>query len=113
LAIAFIALLNSTEAIGQLTLMHSYTFEDGTASDGTGSVNGVIMGTGTITNGIYTSDTNGDYIKFNGAALALTTYGAITQEVYVCAGNASKPDWTKLTFFWGANYTNAYFTSIA
>ncbi|MBN2612829.1 MAG: T9SS type A sorting domain-containing protein [Bacteroidales bacterium] len=113
IATAFLGLTITMGVTGQVTLRHSYTFEDGTANDGTGTVNGTIMGTGTIAGGIYTSAANGDYIKFSGAALALSTYSAITQEVYLRAGNASNPGWTMLTYFGGANGTNAYFVSIA
>lgn len=110
---AFVGILCSTEATGQVTLKHSYTFEDGTANDGTGTVNGVLVGTGTIANGVYTTATNGDYIKFSGTALSLASFSAITQEVYVRASDKLNPGWSMLTYFGGTNGTNAYFTSIA
>ena len=40
----FVSLLGTTVAFGQATLKHSYTFEDGTAKDMVGTVNGTIGG---------------------------------------------------------------------
>jgi hypothetical protein len=68
---------------GGLTLMHSYTFEDGTAADVVGNADGMIMGTGTIAYGAYTAAANGDYIELPAATIAINTYSAITLEGYI------------------------------
>jgi hypothetical protein len=67
----------------EFTLMHSYTFEDGTAKDVVGHADGVLMGAGTIANGAYTAAANGDYIELPAADIAINTYAAITLEGYI------------------------------
>jgi hypothetical protein len=67
----------------EFTLMHSYTFEDGTASDVIGNADGTLMGAGTIANGAYTAAANGDYIELPAADIAINTYAAITLEGYI------------------------------
>ncbi len=68
---------------GSLTLMHSYTFEDGTAIDVVGDADGTLMGTGIVANGAYTAAANGDYIELPAADIAINTYTAITLEGYI------------------------------
>lgn len=78
---------------GQATLKHSYTFEEGTYDETTvfdqkGSVNGVLGGTkisiadGKATVSGATSNSDG-WISFDGVALALNTYSAVTLEAFV------------------------------
>jgi len=67
----------------EFTLMHSYTFEDGTAKDVVGNADGMLMGAGTIANGAYTAAANGDYIELPAADIAINTYDAITLEGYI------------------------------
>jgi hypothetical protein len=67
----------------EFTLMHSYTFEDGTAKDVVGNADGMLMGAGTIANGAYTAAANGDYIELPAADIAINTYAAITLEGYI------------------------------
>ncbi|MFB6342767.1 LamG-like jellyroll fold domain-containing protein [Saccharicrinis sp. FJH62] len=100
-------------AVGPTLLMHSYTFEDGTADDMVGTADGTINGTGTITDGVYTSATNGDFISFDGTELALNTYDAITLETYIQAGDGTNPGWTVLNYFGDMSGNNAYFFTIA
>ncbi|MDF1571119.1 MAG: cadherin-like beta sandwich domain-containing protein [Bacteroidales bacterium] len=109
--LAFFALPAVT---GQATLMHSYTFEDGTAADVAGTANGTLNGTGyTVADGAFTATTNGDFISFDAATLALNTYTTITMEVYLRAGNGTNPGWTVLAYFGGNAGNNAHFMSIA
>ncbi len=69
--------------LSDLTLMHSYTFEDGTAADVIGTADGTLMGAGTIADGAYTAAANGDYIELPAAEIAINTYSAITLEGYI------------------------------
>lgn len=93
-----------------LTLKHSYTFADGTAQDQEGDVDGVVHG-GTITEGIFTSAIEGDYISFSGEELALNTYPSITLEAYVTTG--ANAGWTMLAYFGGQSGSHSYWMSIA
>ncbi len=67
----------------EYTLMHSYTFDDGTAADVVGNADGTPMGAGTIANGAYTAAVNGDFIELPAADIAINTYPAITLEGYI------------------------------
>ncbi len=67
----------------EFTLMHSYTFEDGTAADAVGDADGIPAGTGTIANGAYTAAANGDYIELPAADIAINAYSAISLEGYI------------------------------
>ncbi len=69
----------------EFTLMHSYTFDDGTAADVVGNADGTLMGNGTIADGAYTAAANGDYIELPAADIAINTYSAITLEGYIFA----------------------------
>ncbi|MCU4164033.1 cadherin-like beta sandwich domain-containing protein [Carboxylicivirga caseinilyticus] len=80
-----------------LTLMHSYTFADGTAEDMVGTANGYVVG-GNITDGIYMTETLGDYIEFPAAEIAINTYPTITFEYFIASG-ANETTNTMLSFF--------------
>jgi len=66
-----------------VTLTHSYTFDDGTAADVVGNADGTLMGSGAIADGAYTAAANGDYIELPAADIAINTYSAITLEGYI------------------------------
>jgi len=90
-------------------LKHSYTFEDGAATDVVGGANGTPMGAGTFADGAYTAAAKGDYIELPAADIAINTYSAITLEAYITA-DVDNTDATMLAFFgetvgsFGANY---------
>jgi hypothetical protein len=96
---------------GELTKMHSYTFEDGTAADVVGDADGTLMGNGTIANGIYTSAADGDYIELPAATIAINTYSAVTLEAYVTPG--VNDGWTMLAYFGTMGGWPSYWMSIA
>ncbi|WP_340113883.1 BspA family leucine-rich repeat surface protein [Maribellus mangrovi] len=66
------------------TLMHSYTFEDGSASDMVGDANGTVLG-GTIADGVYTANYNGDCIMLPASEIAINSYSAVSLEASVIA----------------------------
>ncbi len=96
---------------GELTKMHSYTFEDGTAADVVGGADGTLMGNGTIENGTYTNAADGDYIELPAATIAINTYSAITLEAFVTAG--VNDGWTMLAYFGTMGGWPSYWMSIA
>ncbi len=97
-----IALVASLSLNAQ-TLTHSYTFDDGTANDGTGSVNGVLEGTASIVDGELVLATDGDYVSFDGATMDLNSYSAVTMEFkYMSTVGANDSHWNWLSYFGGA-----------
>ena len=95
-----------------LKLEHSYTF-DTDASDIVGSANGTLHGNATVSNGELITSKNGDYVSFDGAALNLSSYDAITMEAFVVAGDGTNPGRTGLAYFGDINGSKAFFTGIA
>lgn len=93
------------------TLVHSYTFADGTAQDQVGDADGVVN-KGSIVNGAFQSTVDGDYIILPSEEIAINTYSSITIEAYVEAG--VNPGWTMLAYF-GDNSggSNTFWLSIA
>ncbi len=71
-----------------LTLMHSYTFSDGTAKDVVGGADGTVMG-GSITDGTYTGAEVGDYIELPAEQIAINTYPSLTIEIYMADDEAT------------------------
>jgi|GEM_PF-420889 len=96
---------------GEVTLMHSYTFEDGTAADVVGDADGILMGNGTIANGTFTAAADGDYIELPASQIAINTYAAITLEAYVTTG--VNDGWTMLAYFGSMGGWPSYWISIA
>ena len=76
-----VGLFSTSAAFGQAVLMHSYTFDDGTADDVVGGAHGTVVG-GTMSDGAYIAENDG-YIELDAATIAINTYSAITIEAYV------------------------------
>lgn len=95
-----------------LQLRHAYTF-DTDAKDSKGNADGLLNGNATIVDGALVTAANGDYLSFDGAAMDLSSYDAITMETFVIAGNATNAGWSMLNYFGDATGSNAWFTSIA
>ena len=105
-------------APSEYTLMHSYTFDDGTADDAVGGLNGLVVGNVTIADGKASVDPaangvgqNYGYISFDGGALALSSYSAITTEAFIVAGDGTNDFYTMLYYF-GDNTTNYLFSQM-
>ncbi|MCU4166686.1 LamG-like jellyroll fold domain-containing protein [Carboxylicivirga caseinilyticus] len=83
-----------------LTLMHSYTFADGTAEDVVGDADGYVYG-GTIVSGVYQAGTLGDYIEFPAADIAINTYPSVTFEYFIAndSETANPNNATMLSYF--------------
>jgi len=79
------------------TLKHQWTFDDGTAKDGVGTLNGTLMDGATISN-YALNTTNGGWVNFDASALAINTYTSITTEVWFTAAKGNG-DYTMLTCY--------------
>jgi len=79
------------------TLKHQWTFDDGTAKDGVGTLDGTLMDGAKISN-YALNTTNGGWVNFDAAALAINTYSSITTEVWFTAAKGNG-DFTMLTCY--------------
>ncbi len=110
--------ISGVSAITQVTptesaiLKHSYTFEDTIVVDVVGAVNGVLNGTASISNGSLVLDANGDYVSFDGAALALGNYTAITMEYYYTGSAAANTGWNWTGYFGDDAGANAFHSTL-
>jgi hypothetical protein len=117
-ATAVSVILFSMAVTGQ-TLMHSYSFDtDGSAADETGTLDGTLNGAVTVSGGYATVDAgaadqgqNYGYISFDGTALGLAAYSAITLEAMIVCPDAGNDSYTMLSYF-GANTANYLFTQL-
>lgn len=94
-----------------LTLMHSYTFADGTARDVVAGADGDIQG-GVITDGAFTSEENGDFIILPAQDIALNTYPSITLETWVTPHDNTNY-YAMLAYFGGLEGNNSLWIQIA
>lgn len=90
-----------------LTLMHSYTFADGTARDMVGQAHGEIIG-GRIENGAYISEEEGDYVSLPGEQININTYPAFTVELFLLAPNGVNGQTNTMFAWFGATSENSY-----
>jgi hypothetical protein len=93
-----------------LTLKNSYTFADGTAKDVVGGADGEIQG-GSITEGVFSSSVEGDYIILPGAEIALNEFPSITMEAYVTTG--VNEGYSMLAYFGGLRSANSLWMQIS
>ncbi|MGQ1945551.1 LamG-like jellyroll fold domain-containing protein [Geofilum sp. OHC36d9] len=89
----------------ELTLKHSYTFADGTASDVVGNANGILNG-GRIENGVYVADEDGEYISLPADSIAINTYASFTLEVYFVAGDGVNVANSMISWFGNTSSSN-------
>jgi hypothetical protein len=94
----------------ELTLKNSYTFADGTAQDHIGGAHGDVRG-GSITEGVFSSEVEGDYIVLPGGELALNKFPSITLEAYVTTG--VNDGYSMLAYFGGLQSANSLWMQIS
>jgi hypothetical protein len=63
-------------------LVHSYTFEDGTANDSVGSAHGALVGDTAVVDGSLVLDGDGDWMDMPGEIIAMNTYSEVTVETW-------------------------------
>ncbi|WP_370480283.1 LamG-like jellyroll fold domain-containing protein [Tamlana flava] len=74
------------------TLIHSYTFNDGTPFDSTGNADGIGYGTVTYVDGkavLEEGEFTGEFISLDAEAIALNTYTSITIEAFITASTVN------------------------
>lgn len=65
---------------GTDNLVHSYTFDDGTANDSVGNANGTLEGDATVSGGSLVLDGIDDWMSMPGSVIALNTYSELSIE---------------------------------
>ncbi|MCR8667406.1 MULTISPECIES: LamG-like jellyroll fold domain-containing protein [Aestuariibaculum] len=80
-------------------LKHSYTFEDGTTNDVIGNANGIIKGDVEIIDGLFVTNSSGEYLELPGEELKINEYASITLETFILAGKNNNALYTTLAYF--------------
>jgi len=62
-------------------LVHSWTFDDGTANDTVGTADGTLVGDATVVDGQLVLDGDGDWMDMPGDVIAMNTYEGLTIEI--------------------------------
>jgi len=88
---------------GTVNLKHQWTFEDGTANDNVGTVNGTIKGDITFSNGDLNTN-NGGWVELKPADLAVNTYKELTVGAWFTSLAGANPNYHFLYYF--GNTTN-------
>lgn len=94
-----------------LTLKHSWTFADGTGQDVVGGAHGNIQG-GDITDGVFTSQEDGDFIILPSQDIRLNEYPSITMETWVTPHDNTNY-YAMLAYFGGLEGSNSFWLQIA
>lgn len=100
---------------GTSNLKHQWTFDDGTAIDHVGKVEGTIVGNAKLINKGFNTTTNG-YMTFPAAVIGINNYPEITTEIWCTSDAGKNTGWTMLSYFGastGGNGNNCTFVSIA
>jgi hypothetical protein len=84
---------------GTANLVHSYTFEDGTANDSVGTANGTLVGDATISNGSLVLDGEDDWMEMPGDVIALNTYSELTIEAWFTSVDGGNTGYHMLAAF--------------
>ncbi len=107
--------LAATAALGgmavpaaQATLIHQYTFNDGTANDSVGGANGTLVGGATITNGqLDLNGSNTQYVSLPAATIDISSYTAVSFSIWFTA--PTTPAVNSQLFAFGGDYSgNGY-----
>jgi hypothetical protein len=103
-----IIFVNAQNSPGTANLIHQWTFDDGTAKDSIGNVNGILVDGATISNKALDTS-NGGYLSFDAAKLALNSYPALTMEVWFTSISGANTGNTMLSYF--GNTTGSFGTN--
>lgn len=96
---------NAQIAPDEASLKHQWTFDDGTANDVVGDLNGTLMDGAKITNNALNLATGG-YLELNAAELAINTYGALTVEGWYTSVANANGSYHMLYYFGGQDGNN-------
>lgn len=83
-------------------LIHSYTFEDGTARDSIGTAHGTLVGDAHIVNGSLVLDGIDDWMEMPGDVIAMNSYDEVTIEAWYTPAAGGNPIYSMLAYFGGS-----------
>jgi len=89
---------------GVTNLTHKWTFNDGSAIDNVGAVNGTLMDGATVENGVL--NTNGGYVELDGTALAINSYSELTVSAWFTSVQGMNTGYHFLYYFGGQDGNN-------
>jgi len=83
------------------TLVHSYTFNNGTAFDSgsVGGADGTLVGGATIDNGALVTTAQGQWMEMPGNVIAMNTFNEVTIEAWYTPTARANMGWTMLAYF--------------
>lgn len=84
---------------GTANLTHKWTFNDGTAADSVGGVDGTLIGGASIVDGALVTSAQDQWMEMDGAALALNTYDAMSCVVWYTPKAGANTGYSMLTYF--------------
>jgi len=94
---------------GTANLKHQWKFEDGTANDNVGTLNGTLNGTATVANGdLITGDAG--WVTFDAAALAINTYTELTVSAWFTSTAKANTGFHFLYYFGNSDGNGNHFT---
>jgi len=80
-------------------LVHSYTFDDGTANDSVGDANGTLVGGAAVVDGALLTTAQDQWMEMSGAAIAMNTYPEVTIEAWYTPTAGANTGWSMLGYF--------------
>ncbi|MDD4991031.1 MAG: T9SS type A sorting domain-containing protein [Paludibacter sp.] len=96
------ALTSAQTAPADANLKHQWTFDDGTANDSKGTLNGTLEGGATITDKALNT-TNGGYVNLSGSDLAINAYTELSMEVWFTSAPGANGSYHMLYYFGNTN----------
>ena len=106
-AIAVAALAMAGQS-AHASIVHQYTFNDGTANDSVGTANGTLVGTATISNGqLVLTGNNADYVSLPASTIDISSYTAVSFVTWFTAPT-TPPVNSQLFSFGGTNSGYGY-----
>ena len=78
---------------------HSYTFEDGTANDGVGDADGVLVGGAAVVGGAMVTTAQDQWMEMPGDVIDVNSYSAVTIEAFYTPTAGANTSWSMLAYF--------------
>jgi hypothetical protein len=87
-------------------LIHSYTFDDGTANDSVGEAHGTLVGGAEIIDGAMVTTAQDQWMQMPGDVIGVNSYDAITIEAWYTPTAGANEGWSMLAYLGGSSEPN-------
>jgi hypothetical protein len=84
---------------GTANLVHSWTFDDGTADDSVGDANGTLVGGAAIVDGALVTTAQDQWMEMPGDVIAINTLEEVTVEAWYTPTAGANASWSMLAYF--------------